>query len=149
MTNDDFNNLFDAGDLADLEAVASGIDAEKAAEPKKDGVWFSENKVEAGHNLSLYAINLGGRTIAWATINNDWVETDTTVLAPVASLLVEGVTAHRIFIQNAHRTDGWMTSGLTLRYDHPDGTGVHADGNLIRKFIQSRVTRIVARFYGV
>lgn len=148
MTEDEFKGLFSKEDIKDVADVFEAIVDEADKAPKKDGVWFIENKIEAGHNLSLYAVNLGGKTIAWATINNDWIETDPTVLAPLGHIPAE-VTAHRIFIQNAHRTDGWMTEGLALRYDHPDGSGVHADGHTIRAFIAPRVTKIVARLYGV
>jgi hypothetical protein len=149
MTEDEFMGLFDKDDIKDVADVFAAVADEAAKAPKKDGVWFAENKVEGGHNLSLYAINLGGRTVAWATINNDWVETDPETLQALGKELPEGVTAHRIFIQNAHRTDGEMTNGLALRYEHGDGSGVHADGQTIRLYIMPRLTKIIARLYGV
>lgn len=150
MTEDEFNALFANDDIKDVTEVFAAIAAETPptpVKPKKDGINYTHDEQDAnGHTLSVYMINLGGKTIAWAVVDNDYVETDENMLAPLGEV-PDYVTAHRIRIENATRTDGYLTKGLALRYPH--GNKVHVGVTAIRAYIGPRIAHIVGRLYGI
>lgn len=153
MYEKEFKDLFSADEQAELAAAASDVeaaaDAAAKAKPKKDGVWYDHNEENSqGHSISVYAINLGGKTVAWAIVNNDITETSD-LATQLAAATGGAATVHAIFIHNAHRTDGWMSHGLALSYEHNDGTGIHIDGQTIRSFVMPRLSKIVGRLYGI
>lgn len=140
-----FQALVDEADKQNAEKLA----AEQAAAVKKTGVWYDHDETnESGHTISVYALNLGGKTIAWALVNNDIV--DMSDEGEKIKNATQGVaTAHNIFILNSARSGGWETKGLAMRYEHSDGTGTHVDGNSLRTYIMPRFPMIIARLYGV
>ena len=158
-TNDKYAALFNAKDLNEVAAAfdALVVEAQKngfgpdgkvaSAPPKKSGVWYSHNEQDTnGHTISVYALNMGGKTIAWLTADNDIAETDAALLAPLGNI-PEFVTPHRITIWNGTRTESYASKGLALRY--PQNSGVHIDTNTIRAYIMPRLPKIVGRLYGV
>ena len=140
-----FQALVDEADKQNAEKLA----AKQAASVKNTGVWYDHDETnESGHSLSVYAINLSGKTIAWAMVNNDVV--DTSDEGEKVKNATQGVaTAHNIFILNATRTGGYESKGLAMRYLHGDGSGTHVDGNSLRTYIMPRFSLIIARLYGV
>ena len=151
MNQDEFTNMFDPDDLNDIAAMAATVDKEVAkampTKPKKGGVWYVRDEQSTdGHTVSVYALNMAGKTLAWITVDNDIVETDETLLAPLGEI-PPYVTVHRLFIWNAYRTDGYLTSnGFALRY--PQKHGVHVDTNTVRSYVMPRLALILARLYG-
>lgn len=146
MTNDEFKGLF-GDDAAELEALGAEVAAEVAAEqpaaPKKDGVWYAHDGVDGnGHTISWYALNSGGKTLLWASVNNA-LEISTAPLGQAPA----GVTGHGIRVYNAQRTASVETNGIAVRTLHEDG--VHVDGQSVRSFLLPRVSRYISHFYGV
>lgn len=146
----EFSGLFEA--LADekIEAEFQAIDAKVQAAsaaktaPLPDGVWYVEDGVDGNaHTISWYRLVLGGKTVLWASVDND------RPLPGTLPNLPEGTTAHGIWVWNADRTKSEGTKGLAARYEHPDGTGIHVDGTTIRSFLAQRAGKYLGTFYGV
>jgi len=137
-----FENLFNADELAELQAVYAEVQAAVAESAKKDGLWYVHDD-QVGH--SVYALNSNGKTILWFTVNNE-VELGA---EQIGGHLPMGVTAHRIVAWNAYRTASIETKGFAAKYLHDDGSGVHIDGNTVRAYVLPRVHRWIAEFYGV
>lgn len=147
MTEDEFMNLFDSKDVKEVTDVFAAITAEKPEKPKKYGVNFSHNEQNAdGHTLSVYAINLGGKTVAWAIADNDLIEMDEALLAQLGEI-PPFVTPHRIRIENAQRTDGYISKGIALSYQHGDKT--HIGTSTVRVYAIPRIACIMGHLYGV
>jgi hypothetical protein len=149
MTDDEFKGLLGESDAAELEALAAEVEAEVAAEqpaaPKKDGLWYAHDGVSSdGHTISWYALNGGGKTVLWVSIDND-LEVSTAALGK----LPDGITGHAIRVHDAERTDSMATNGIALRAPHQDGTGTHLDGQTVRSYVLPRALRYLGRFYGV
>lgn len=146
MTQDEFENLFDADEIAELEKLGKDV-AQQSAAPKKDGVWYAGDEQDGnGHTLSTYAVNANGKTLLWIWADNDVeVSRDDIPELHVPSL----ATAHWIWVANARRTHWVKTRGVALRYPHGDGSGTHIDGNTLRMYVGPRVGRWLAEFYGV
>lgn len=140
--NENFENLFNADEIAELQKAAEDVAAQVAAEtPKKDGLWYVKD--EGGN--SLYALNAAGKTILWFTVDNVAEMTP----EQVGGHLPLGMTAHRIVVWNAYRTANLETNGFGARYLHDDGSGTHIDGNTVRAYTIPRASRWIAHFYGV
>lgn len=147
MTEDEFKNLFDSKDIKDVADVFEAIVAEKPPTPKKAGLWYAHDEQDAnGHSVSVYALNMGDKTVAWVMADNDIVETDATLIAPLGNI-PEFVTPHRITIWNGTRTESYVSKGLALRY--PQSSGVHIDTNTVRAYVMPRLPKILGRLYGV
>jgi len=144
MGENEFKDMFNADEIAELQAAADEVAAQVAADtPKKNGIWYSHDENEGAN--SVYALNMGGKTILWFTVNN------TVELLPsqIGGILPDGITAHRIVAWNSYRTANLVTDGFAARHLHDDGTGIHVDGNTVRAFITPQVQRLLAHFYGV
>lgn len=151
MTDDEFKGLFSAAEqaelesaaeVADLEAVVASVAAEATSSTKQDGVWYSHDAKDGnGHLVSWYAINMGGKSVAWISVDN-YVEVSTAGLG-----LPAGLTGHGMVIWNAERTVSHATKGVAVRAPHEDGT--HIDGQSVRSFIYPRLPRFLGQLYGV
>jgi hypothetical protein len=140
--NENLDGIFNASELAELKAAANDVVAQVAAEaPKKNGLWYVKDE----GTQSLYAVNSGGKTVLWFTVDN------TTEMTPeqVGGHLPLGVTAHRIVVWNSYRTVDVETNGFAARYLHDDGTGTHIDGDTVRAYALPRIGRWLGHFYGV
>lgn len=138
-----FADLFSDDEVAELAALEK--DAVAVQTPKKTGVWYVDTKTESGHAISVYAMNAAGKTILWLAVDND-VEVTANDLGVEVS---EGVTIHAIRVWNANYTTWLDTKGFAARYEHPDGTGTHIDGNTVRQYAMPRIWDWIAHFYGV
>jgi hypothetical protein len=156
MTDDEYTakyaNLFDAKDMNELsEAFDAAIKESKktptATKPAKDGIFYHHDEQNSdGHTLSVYAVVLGKKIVAWAIVDNDVEETDEKILAPLGEIPF-GITVHRIFIHNAHRTDGYMSGGLAMRHLH--STKVHVSRHSIMTYVSTRLGCIMGHLYGI
>lgn len=150
MTENEFNELFAADDVAELTEAMAAAEAEtKAAQPAtpaptKDGVWYVNDGVNAdGHTISWYRLSAHGKAVLWFSVDND-IEVPSGPLGKLPA----GVTAHAIRAWNATRTASVATTGLAIRVPHgPDD--VHIDGQSVRSYVVPRASRWVAEFYGV
>lgn len=151
MTENDFQGLFGDDDYAEIAASMAEVEAEHAAEApavevKKTGVWYVEDVQGAnGHAISIYALNLGGKTVATARIDND-LEVSPERLATLGKVPA-GVTGHAIVIYSADGGHALATGGIALRYPHKDGT--HLDGQTVRAYVLPRAARFIGELYGV
>jgi hypothetical protein len=151
MTDDEFKGLFgnDYTEIAEAmdEAEAAHKAKAEAAKPKKDGLWYvrDEDVPEHGHTISVYALNLGGKTVAWIRVDND-LEVPAEELAKLGKVPA-GVTGHAIRIFSADGGRDIATTGIALRYPHQDGT--HLDGQSIRAYVLPRASRFLGQLYGV
>ena len=145
MGENEFKNLFNADEIAELQAVADELADEVAKQqPKKDGIWYSHDADDNvnGHSESYYAVNAGGKTVLWIAIDND-------LSVDIGHQLPEGATAHMIRVWNATKTAFIDTKGFAFRYAHSDGTGTHVDGNTVRSYVMLRTGQLIAHFYGI
>lgn len=146
MTEKDFQDIF-GDDFAELaEAMNAAAAEEKAKEPKpvQDGIWYAhDTKDSNGHAISWYRFAAGGKTILWASADNDLEMSQD----DMGGQLPGGATGHAITIWNADLSKSIPTKGIAIRVPHEDGT--HIDGTTIRSFMGPRAARFLGEFYGV
>jgi hypothetical protein len=143
------NDLFAAlvGDLGDVAEAGKAAEAElKKPAVMKDGIRYAADEQDSnGHQISRYAVVMGGKVIAHVLIDNDLETT------PPAGMpkLPAGLTVHAIRVQDAMRTKTLETTGVAVKAPHNDGTGTHIDGQTVASYVGPRVARIIADLYGV
>lgn len=142
MGENEFSEIFGA-DFAEIAKAMDAAEAEHQAAqpaepPAKDGLQYVNDGTDnSGHQISWYALRVGGKTLLWASVDNDLVVGN----GP------HGTTAHAIRIWNGARTIGETTKGLALRGPTSEGTRVL--GQTVRSFVLPRALRWIAGFYGV
>lgn len=152
MTADEFNELFAAEDLAEIQAAMQEAEIETAAAtpeptapPVKDGVWYVEDVEDAnGHQISWYRLAGHGKTLLWFSIDNEISLT----AEELGGHLPCGITGHAIRVWSGDRMHSIGTKGFAARAPHPDGA-VHLDGQTVRSYVVPRASRWIAEFYGV
>lgn len=135
--------------IEDAAPHLAKLDGEKAPKKVKDGVYYDSNEENSnGHSISRYRIVIGGKTVLWASVNNDLPYTVDGNVKTIHGLPA-GATTHNIFIANADKTKAICTNGFAVRIMHNDGTGVHIDGHTIQTYVVPRISRFLGELYGV